>query len=234
MFLRKIKLSKSKKKQCDKSKPLSITLCTDSNSWLIPRIEKFAKTIAEKGHNIQVVFSVKEILIGDLAFFLSLQEIVSRDLLQRNKNNLVVHQSALPKGKGMSPLAWQIIEGKNEIPITLFEAVEALDAGQIYFQKNIHFDGTELLEELREKQADAIFRLCTKFIDSYPEIVKDAREQIGEESFYSKRTPLDSELDINKSISEQFNLLRTVDNERYPAFFTYRNCKYYLLIEKVK
>ena len=34
-----------------------------------------------------------------------------------------------------------------------------------------------------------------------------------------KRTPADSEIDPGKSILEQFNLLRIVDSERYPAFF---------------
>ena len=227
-------MQNSTKQGCDERAPLSITIATDIHSWLWPEIEKFANTLASKGHNIQVVFVADEIPKGDLAFFLSLQEIVSRDILQRNKNNLVVHQSALPTGKGMSPLAWQIIEGKDEIPITLFEAVEALDAGQIYYQENMSFDGTELLDELRERQVEAIFRLCAKFIDDYPEVVEHAREQVGEESFYRTRTPLDSEVDIHKSILEQFDLLRTVDNDRYPAFFMYRGCRYNLCITKAK
>jgi len=227
-------LPNNTKKGSKNRESLTITIATDMDSWLWPEIEKFGNTLTSKGHNIQVVFVADEIPKGDLAFFLSLQEIVSRDVLQRNKNNLVVHQSELPKGKGMSPLAWQIIEGKDEIPITLFEAVEALDAGQIYYQENMSFDGTELLGELRERQAEAIFRLCAKFIDDYPEVVEHAREQVGEESFYRTRTPLDSELDIHKSISEQFGLLRTVDNNRYPAFFMYRGCRYNLCITKAK
>lgn len=227
-------MKNSTKHSYDERASLSITIATDSQSWLWPGIEKFTKTLASKGHNIQVVFSADKIPKGDLVFFLSLQEIVNRNILQRNKNNLVVHQSALPIGKGMSPLAWQIIEGKDEIPITLFEAGEALDAGQIYYQENMSFNGTELLDELRERQAEAIFRLCSKFIDNYPEVVENAREQDGEESFYRTRTPLDSEVDIYKSISEQFDLLRTVDNDRYPAFFMYRGCKYSLRITKAK
>lgn len=43
---------------------------------------------------------------------------------------------------------------------------------------------------------------------------------MGKESFYPKRSPKDSELDINKSLNEQFNLLRIASNEDFPAFFT--------------
>ena len=37
--------------------------------------------------------------------------------------------------------------------------------------------------------------------------------QTGEESFYSRRWLSDSRLDVNKTIVEQFNLLRVVDNQ---------------------
>jgi sialic acid synthase SpsE len=39
-------------------------------------------------------------------------------------------------------------------------------------------------------------------------------------------------LDIDKTIQEQFNLLRIVDNEKYPAFFDFADHRYVLRIEK--
>ena len=56
------------------------------------------------------------------------------------------------------------------------------------------------------------------------------RKQEGVPSYYAKRTPKDSELNINKSIKDQINLLRTVDNDNYPAFFRYKGMKYILEI----
>ena len=35
-----------------------------------------------------------------------------------NKNNIVVHASDLPKGRGFSPMSWQILEGKNKIKLS--------------------------------------------------------------------------------------------------------------------
>jgi UDP-4-amino-4,6-dideoxy-N-acetyl-beta-L-altrosamine N-acetyltransferase len=55
--------------------------------------------------------------------------------------------------------------------------------------------------------------------------------QSGNESFYPKRTPKDSELDINKTIQDQFNLLRIVDNDNYPAFFELEGQRYRLTVE---
>ena len=66
----------------------------------------------------------------------------------------------------------------------------------------------------------------------YPNSSNNAITQNGDETIYQKRTPKDSELDINKSLYEQFNLLRVVDNESYPAFFTINGHKFFLKIKK--
>ena len=50
-------------------------------------------------------------------------------ILALHKNNLVIHASDLPQGKGWSPMPWQIAEGRNDIVFTLFEAVAGVDAG---------------------------------------------------------------------------------------------------------
>ena len=58
------------------------------------------------------------------------------------------------------------------------------------------------------------------------------KPQEGVATYYERRTPKDSELDINRSIKDQFNLLRIVDNERYPAFFYIGDKKYKISIEE--
>lgn len=56
--------------------------------------------------------------------------------------------------------------------------------------------------------------------------------QFGEESFYKRRDTSESLLDINKTINEQFNILRVVDNNRYPAYFKKGNTEYIIKIFK--
>ncbi|EOI4477321.1 hypothetical protein ACMT2A_000771 [Campylobacter jejuni] len=68
--------------------------------------------------------------------------------------------------------------------------------------------------------------MCLEFLELYPDI--QAKKQVGKESFYPKRSPKDSELDINKSLNEQFNLLRIASNEDFPAFF-YKDGKKFIL-----
>ena len=168
---------------------------------------------------------------SDVAFLLSYPRIVPAEALARHGTCVVAHASALPAGKGMSPMPWQILEGAREIPITLFRAVPELDAGPVYLRSSIHTRGNELLPELRIALADEIVRLCLEFANRYPTILDNARPQSGASTTYRTRTPADSELDPHCSIADQFDLLRIVDNERYPAFFHHRGRRYRLTIE---
>ena len=51
-------------------------------------------------------------------------------------------------------------------------------------------------------------------------------------SVYPKRNPDDSELDPQKTIAEQFNLIRIADENRYPCFFYFKGQRYKLSIRK--
>ncbi|WP_393011433.1 formyltransferase family protein [Limnothrix redekei] len=166
-----------------------------------------------------------------MCFYLSCGQIVSGEVLAQFRNNLVVHESDLPSGKGWSPLTWQILEGRDRIPVTLFEAADQVDSGDIYLQEWLEFEGHELIDELRQAQAAATLRLCREFVNRYPELLQSAKQQNGQESFYPRRTPENSRLDSSQPLAEQFNLLRIVDNEKYPAFFKLNGRQYSLKVE---
>ena len=151
-----------------------------------------------------------------------------------NKYNLVVHESDLPLRKGWSPLSWQILEGKNKFPITLFEAKEKLDSGDIYCKTYLDYNGSELFDELKIQQGIKTKELIFKFIEDLKFNRLKNKRQNGIESFYSRRTPQDSIIDPNKSIKTQFNLLRIADPQNYPNFFTLNGCRYKIIIEKYK
>ena len=206
-----------------------ITILTDEESWINPYIDKF---IGKSPYIINKIFHYKDLTEGDFLFILGYTKIIKKDYLLKNRHNLVVHESRLPKGKGWSPLTWQILEGWDEIPITLFEASEEVDNGLIYFQEIMKFDGTELVDDLRQKQGIYTMELCHRFIETYPQCIMNAKFPTGEETFYARRTPEDSKLDIHDTIANQFNILRVVDNEKYPAFFMYKGEKYKITIHE--
>jgi len=208
---------------------LRITILVDNKrSWIVPYALNLVTELRNRGNDVVLVHQPEEVRKGDVLCLLACEKVFKN--LELNKFNLVVHESDLPKGKGWSPLTWQILEGKNRIPVTLFEAKEKIDSGEIYGKEYIELDGTELLQEIKHKQGIITQELILTFIDDLPNI--EGVQQYGEESFYPRRGPGDSELDVNKSLKDQFNLLRVCDNERYPAFFMMNGKKYIVKIFK--
>ncbi len=188
----------------------------------------------ELGHSVHWAHTTRNLPVADFCFCLSFSQLLTGELRRPFRHVLVVHESDLPQGKGWSPLTWQILVGKNRIPVTIFEAEDNVDSGPIYAQQWIEFEGHELIDELRAAQAIATVKLCRWFVDSYPESAWQAREQQGNESFYARRRPEDSQLDPNETVVQQFNRLRVVDNERYPAFFELNGKRFLLRISKSK
>lgn len=205
-------------------------LVDNPNSWIVPYAESLVDELQnhKKVDNVSLVFKHNDIVNGDVLCLLSCERIFKK--LYLNKFNLVVHESNLPQGKGWSPVTWQVLEGKNKIPVTLFEANEKVDAGDIYLQDFIILKGNELLPEIKHKQGVITKKLINKFVKNYPDI--NGKKQLGKSTYYKRRNKETSELDIKKTIEDQFNLMRVCDNERYPAFFIINKKKYIVKIYK--
>ena len=207
---------------------MKIAILTSPNQWF----SSYAKALQDKIPDSKLFVDHKEIKSSfDVLFILSYHLIIDDKYLKQNKQNIIIHASDLPKGKGWSPMFWQILDGSNEIVFSMFEADSKIDNGYIYMKKTLSLNGYELNQELREKQAKFIIDMCLDFVNDTNDY-QNKKAQSGNETFYKKRTSKDSELDINKSIKEQFNLLRIVDNENYPAFFYKDGKKYIIKITK--
>lgn len=115
-------------------------------------------------------FDYKEIEDFDIVFIIGYTRILPNQFLQKNRLNLVIHESDLSKGKGFSPIQWQLLEGKSEIKITLIEATSKVDSGDIFLQKRLIFKGTELHDEIREIQSKGTYSSIYEFLENYPNI----------------------------------------------------------------
>ena len=96
---------------------IKIAILTTANQWF----EEYAKELLNKVSNAKLFFDHKNMEESfDIVFILSYHKIINKRYLDKNKHNIVIHASALPKGKGWAPMFWQILEEKNKIPFTMF------------------------------------------------------------------------------------------------------------------
>jgi UDP-2,4-diacetamido-2,4,6-trideoxy-beta-L-altropyranose hydrolase len=210
--------------------PGRITLLSDRASWLNVWLPELVGELWQRGHAVRWIHSPSALCPGDVCLLLSCGRLLNPAQLSLHRYNLVVHESALPKGQGWSPMTWQILQGASSIPITLFEAVADLDAGPIHLQQQITLQGHELVDEWRSLQARATIDLCLTWFDHYKDIVSAVQPQQGEATHFRRRKPVDSVIDPTLSLTDQFNLLRIVDNSKYPAHFWINGRKYTITI----
>jgi pseudaminic acid synthase len=211
-------------------RPRRVSVVCDNPSWVVPYCQDLVERLNALGDEARFCARHDEIEQGDVAFYIGCVRITPPDVLARNRRNLVAHASDLPAGRGFSPLTWQVLEGRNQIPLCLLEAAEGVDEGPVVFRDTMTFEGHELLDELHERLGRAQVDLALRYMAADAPPVGVA--QTGEGSVYPRRGPKDSRLDADAPLATQFDLLRTVDNAKYPAFFEARGHRYRLAIEK--
>jgi len=214
---------------------MKIQLVISKSSWannykkeILNKLKKFSK-------GIKILQNHKELKKNyDISIIFSYFKIIPKLYLKKSKINLIPHESNLPKGKGMSPLTWEILEGKKKVFFSLIEASSKADSGVVYYKKKKTIPKNFLFDEIKKIQLDENLKLIIRFIKFYKRKNKapKGKIQIGKSTFYKKRSPQNSEIKIKNSILSQFNLLRIVDNKNYPAFFKIYGKKYILRISK--
>jgi len=214
---------------------MKVQILISKSSWANYYKKKILNKLKRYSNNIILLNSHKKLKKNyDINIIFSYFKKIPNTYLKKSKVNLIPHESNLPKGKGMSPLTWQILEGKKKVFFCLIEANSKIDNGVIYYKKTKIIQKNLLFDEIKEIQLNENLKLLIKFVKFYKLKNKapKSKVQIGKGTFYKKRDPSNSELKIQKSILSQFNLLRVVDNKNYPAFFKIYGKKYILKISK--
>jgi methionyl-tRNA formyltransferase len=208
-------------------------LTSDPAHPVVPRLREWLEVTRRDGHDVQLHFERKALTGGDILFLVSCGHIIRQAERSRYRAALVLHASDLPRGRGWSPHIWAIVSGASTITLCMLEAQDPVDSGPVWLRTQFELDGHELLPEINDKLFDAELALMTRAVERFDELVPVA--QHGEPGEYmQRRTPEHSRLDPDRSIAEQFDLLRVVDNDRYPAFFHHRGHRYVLKIEKAQ
>ncbi|WP_028304744.1 formyltransferase family protein [Oceanospirillum maris] len=203
------------------------------SSHLHPVNQMLERWIAKHSDiNVQLCRTLSELTGGEILFLISCSELVSQKIRSHYKHTLVIHASDLPKGRGWSPYIWEVIAGATEITISLIEANDKVDTGNIWRKVTRNIPSHALYDEINNALFDAEEELMDFAVSNYQSI-KPAPQVDDHASYYPKRTPSDSEIDPQRSIADQFDKIRVSDPSRYPAYFEFRGHQYKVTLEKL-
>lgn len=208
-------------------------ICTDVLHPVYDYLSKWAEANIDK-YDINLLTSISEIKdAGDILFLISCSEIVRQKTRELFKYTLVLHASDLPNGRGWSPHIWDILNGSEHLTLSLLNADDSVDTGDVWQQKLIPLNGCELYDEINDKLFTAELELMSWACENIDSSKPHKQRNNIESTYHRKRTSKDSEINIDVSIRSQFNLLRVCDPNRFPAYFYINGCKYNIRLEKV-
>jgi methionyl-tRNA formyltransferase len=126
----------------------------------------------------------------------------------------------LKKGKGWSPLTWQILEVAEEV-----------DSGPIISSGTDFIRRSDLVDELRREQVRVTINLWVSFVKEYLYVIERTKPQTGIPTNYSRRFLKYSNIDLDLSLREQTNQFRVANNQRFPVWFKIEENRFFRLFK---
>lgn len=131
---------------------------------------------------------------------------------------LNLHGSILPKYRGASPIQSALLNGDKSTGITLMEMVDKMDAGRMFYKKEIAISNEDNYESLSIKLAHLAYEVFDEGIQDVIDGINKGEEQ--DENFVTftkKIKPEESFIDFNDSAEAIVNKIRAF----YPDPGTY-------------
>jgi UDP-2,4-diacetamido-2,4,6-trideoxy-beta-L-altropyranose hydrolase len=203
------------------------------SSWINDFIWDHLGSLLNSGYSVKIAHEILEEEHADICVLLGFEELISPEQILQFKSVVVVHESDLPRGRGWSPMTWRILNGEQSMILTLFQAAEKVDRGVIYGTREVALNGVEMLIELREIQISQSLKLISEFVEDFPNSLIKARAQVGEPTYFPRRTKIDSHCNSDSTLDSIFDLLRVSDSRRYPVYFKKNGFTFSLRLDRI-
>jgi methionyl-tRNA formyltransferase len=156
----------------------------------------------------------------DITFSASWPEKIDKVLREEPRLAAVnIHTGLLPEGRGSNPLNWALIWGKDKTGITIHHMTETYDAGDIIMQEEVPIFDTDTIVQLRERVETIYPKLIALFFSDPLHFLRQSKSQDQALASYAqKRRPEDSKLNLSAPPRHIYNLWRSCDPVKYPAF----------------
>lgn len=150
------------------------------------------------------------------------QRIISQEILNTlTYGGIGQHGSSefLPKNRGRSPLNWSILLGKKRLVWNIFFLDCGTDSGDIIDYQMFDISDRDDCKTLYYKVSASVKRMYARSIPKILDGSLCAMKQVGEPTYYDKRTADDGIINWNGSVYDTDRLIRAV-TKPYPGAFT--------------
>jgi methionyl-tRNA formyltransferase len=158
----------------------------------------------------------------DLGVVVAYGALVPDDVLHAPAHGWInLHYSLLPKLRGAAPVQRGLWNGDKATGISIFQLVSQLDAGPVFFQREIPFESDETASDSLRRLSETTVVDLTETIDGILGGRISAREQTGEATSAPKFSRDDARIDWHLPATVIANRVRALASE--PGAYTELN-----------
>ncbi len=144
--------------------------------------------------------------------------------LLEHYETLNIHLAPLPRYRGRHPLPWALINGESEFGVAIHRMTPAIDAGDIYWQKQVPVALGTSVQELREGLMQQVEANFGQFVHDYQQQTLTPLPNREEEATYvARRYPEDSRLTEWHDRDRVYRKVMALRSEQNPAYLRVNN-----------
>ncbi len=138
-------------------------------------------------HQVPVVYDLDKVPQFDLGILAAYGRIIPENLIQNTKYGILnIHPSLLPKYRGASPIQAAILNGDEEIGVTIIKIDKLVDHGPIISQFREEVLPTDTTLSLRARLFERSAQVLSALIEPYLKGKIKPREQNDKDATYTK------------------------------------------------
>jgi methionyl-tRNA formyltransferase len=151
------------------------------------------------------------------------QRLISSTILNTITFPIGQHGSSdtLPRGRGRSPINWSILLNNKRLIWNLFLLDNETDSGDVVDSETFDINEFDDCETIYFKVSISVKYMLVRTIPKLLDGSILPKPQLGEPSYYPKRTPKDGYIDWNSSVYNIYNLVRSVTTPYPGAYVVY-------------
>ncbi len=164
--------------------------------------------------------SALKIFAGSALLSIGFPYLLPKSLFSLFSPALNIHPTLLPRFRGPTSGAYILIQNERESGSTVHHMTEKMDGGDIVTQSRVALTPFDTIRSLQRKVYGSEPQLFVDALLALENGIKPTPQDESKSSeFKKKRTPIDSEIDPYRPLSELVDQIRACDPEDYPAFF---------------
>jgi methionyl-tRNA formyltransferase len=183
-------------------------------------IERKAEAVGATFHQATSLESVAE---ADLLLMVNWRRMLAPSICARMRlGAFVFHDSLLPEYRGFSPTVWAVVNGEDHTGVTLIEAAEEADQGDIVDQARVPVGAHETIAEVMERVTGTYLELLERNLPALLAGTAPRRPQDHSRATWARRrTPEDNHIDWSWPAARVHDLVRGTTRPYAGAFTTF-------------